>query len=109
MEPHVRSVDPQLWRIIKNSDIPIVDGNGQVIPEESYDENDFKKEEKNHRAVKIIESGLSAADETKVVSFLKASEKWNALSRIHAGNLDTKRDKIEALLTYWKNLAMGEK
>ena len=32
METHVRSVDPQLWRIIKNGDIPIVDGNDQVIP-----------------------------------------------------------------------------
>ena len=51
METHVRSVDPQLWRIIKNGDIPITDGNGNVIPENNYNENDFKKEEKNHRAV----------------------------------------------------------
>ncbi len=109
METHVRSVDPQLWRIIKNGDIPIVDGNGTVVPEADYDENDFKKEEKNHRAVKIIESGLSANDEAKVSSFLTAREKWDALGRIHQGNEDTKRDKIMALLTDWENLAMGEK
>ena len=71
--------------------------------------NDFKKEEKNHRAVKIIESGLSVNNEAKVASFLTAREKWDALGRIHQGNEDTKRDKITALLTDWENLAMGEK
>ena len=109
METHIRSVDPQLWRIIKNGDIPITDGNEVIVPEDNYDENDHKKEEKNHRAIKIIESGLSSTDETKVASFLTARDKWNALGRIHQGNEDTKRDKITALLSDWENLAMGEK
>ena len=87
----------------------ITDGNDNVIPENDYDETDFKKEEKNHRAIKIIESGLSIGDETKVSPFLTAKEKWEALGRIHQGNLDVKRDRITALLQDWEHLSMGEK
>ena len=109
METHVRSVDPQLWRIIKNGDIPIVDGNGVKVPKDDYDETDYKKEEKNHRAKKIIKSGLSSSDETKVSPFLTTKEKWDAMAQIHQGNLDVKRDRITALLQDWEHLSMGEK
>ena len=63
----------------------------------------------NHRAVKIIKSGLSIGDETKVSPFLTTMEKWEALGRIHQGNLDVKRDRITALLQDWEHLSIGER
>ena len=59
--------------------------------------------------MKIIESGRSSSDETKVSPFLTAKDKWDALARIHQGNLDVKRDRITALLQDWEHLSMGEK
>ena len=84
-------------------------GKGKSIKESAYDEADYKKMEKNHRAIKIIVSGLSSGDKAKVLLHKTIKEKWDALSKIHQGNLDDKRDRILALLQDWDNLAMGEK
>ena len=57
----------------------------------------LKELEKNHKALRLLTSGLGESDKRKILSSLTAKEKWDALEKIHAGSEDVKQDRISAL------------
>ena len=62
MKMHVKSIDGECWRIIKEGNLTIVDPHNEEIKEENFTEIEYKKDQKNHIANKLITSGLSSSD-----------------------------------------------
>ena len=79
-------VDPECWHIIQGGDkklVIIVDDKEEAKPLSTYIEADFKRAEKNFKAMKLITSGLSSFDKRKILSSRTAQTKWVALEKIY--------------------------
>ena len=83
------------------------DKNGPV-PEDKCDEAEYKKIERNNKALKLIIHGLSPGDQRKVMSHKTAKEKWDALKKLNEGGTDVKRDRISALYQQYDTLEMRD-
>ena len=108
MQTHVRSIDGECWKIIINGDLKVTQANNKPVPFELHSVEDYKKDEKNNKALKLVTSGLSQSDRRKVLASDTAKEKWDALAKIYQGSEDVKRDRISALLQDYDNFAMGD-
>ena len=53
----------------------IVDAHNEEIKEENFIEIEYKKDQKNHIANKLITTGLSSLDQRKVLACRTAKEK----------------------------------
>ena len=83
MKTHVKSIDGECWRIIKEGNLAIVDAHNEEIKEENFTEIEYKKDQKNHIAIKLITTGLSSSDRRKVLAYRTAKEKWDELEKIY--------------------------
>ena len=108
MKIHVNSVDAQCWKIITQGDQLLLDKDNKLIPEANWDEAEYKKIERNNKALKLIIHGLSPGDQRKVMSHVTAKDKWDALKRLNEGGTDVKRDRISALYQQYDNLEMKD-
>ena len=97
-ETHVRSIDGELWKIITSGDLQVTQNNGKPVAFTSFTAEDWTKDEKNMKALKLLTSGLDNSDRRKVLGSLSAKDKWDALVKIYQGSMDVKRDRIAALL-----------
>ena len=75
MKTHVKSIDGECWRIIKEGNLSIVDTHNEEIREEKFTKIEYKKDEKNHLAIKLITTGLSSSDRIKVLACKTSKEK----------------------------------
>ena len=78
MKKHMKSIDGECWRIIKEGNLTIVDAHNKEIREENFTDIEYKKDEKNHIAIKFITAGLSSSDQRKVLACKTAKEKWKS-------------------------------
>ena len=97
MKIHVNSVDAQCWKIITQGDQLLLDDKGAPISEDKWDEAEYKKIERNNKALKLIIHGLTPGDQRKVMAHKTAKEKWDALKKLNEGGTDVKRHRISAL------------
>ena len=97
-ETHVRSIDRELQKIITTRDLLVTQNNGKSVPLGSFTAEDWTKDEKNNKALKLLTSGLDNSDRRKVLESPSTKEKWDALAKIYQGSNDVKRDRISALL-----------
>ena len=61
MQTHVRSIDGECWKIITEGDLKILADN-KPVPFNLYTSEDYKKDEKNNKALKLVTSGLNQSD-----------------------------------------------
>ena len=61
----------------------IVDAHNEEIKEENFTEIEYKKDQKNHIAIKLITTRLSSSDRRKVFACRTAKEKWDELEKIY--------------------------
>ena len=61
----------------------IVDAHNKEIKEENFTEIEYKKDRKNHIAIRLITTGLSTSDRRKVLACRTAKEKWDELEKIY--------------------------
>ena len=108
-ETHVRSIDGELQKIITTGDLLVTQNNGKPVPFGSFTAEDWTKNEKNNKALKLLTSRLDNSDRRTVLGSPSAKEKWDALAKIYQGSNDVKRDRISALLQDYDNFNMGEK
>ncbi|CAM8975362.1 unnamed protein product [Rhodiola kirilowii] len=100
-EAHVCSLDGQLWRIFETGPLPIpLDTTDKDKPVEKtkdkYNDEDYKKLEKNARAKKVLYMALSPGDQIKVAMYKTAKDMYDGLVRLYGGNEDIKRNRILA-------------
>ena len=108
-QTHVRSIDGELWKIIINGDLPVTQVNNKPIAFNAFSADDWSRDEKNMKALKLLNSGLENSDRRKVLGSLTAKDKWDALAKIYQGSNDVKRYRISALLQDYDKFSMREK
>ena len=105
----MRSIDGELWKIIINGDLPVTQVNNKHVAFNAFSVDDWSRDEKNMKALKLLTSGLDNSDRRKVLGSHSAKEKWDTLAKIYQRSNDVKCDRISALLQDYDNFAMGEK
>ena len=85
MQTHMRSIDGECWKIITEGDLSVTMANSKPVPFNLYTVEDYTKDEKNNKALKLVTSGLSQSDRRKVLGSATAKDKWNALAKIYQG------------------------
>ena len=108
MKIHVSLVDGQCWKIITQGDQLLLDDKGAPISEDKWDEAEYKKIERNNKALKLIIYGLTPRDQRKVMAHKSAKEKWDALKKLNEGGTDVKRDRISTLYQQYDTLEMKD-
>ena len=108
MKIHVNSVDAQCWKIINQGDQLLLNNEGEPIPEDKWDEAEYKKIERNNKALKLIIHGLSPGDQRKVMSHKTDKDKWDALKKLNERGTDVKRDRISTLYQQYDTLEMRD-
>ena len=97
-ETHVRSIDGELWKIIISGDLAVTKVDGKPIPFSAFSADNWCRDEKNMKALKLLKSGHDNYDRRKVLWSPSAKEKWDALAKIYQRSNDVKHDRISALL-----------
>ena len=90
------------------SDLRVNQINGKPSHLSTFSADDWKKNEKNNKALKLLTSGLDNSDRRKVLGSPSTKEKWNTLAKIYQGSNNVKRDRISSLLQDYNNFAMGD-
>ena len=90
-------------------DLRVTQIDEKPAPLSAFSDDDWKRDEKNNKALKLLTSGLDNSDRRKVLGSPSAKEKWDALAKIYQGSTDVKRDRISALYQDYDNFTMGEK
>ena len=81
MQTLVRSIDGECWKIITEGDLVVTMADSKPVPFNLYTAEDYTKDEKNNKALKLVTSGLSKSNRRKVLGSATAKDKWDALAR----------------------------
>ncbi|XP_074271467.1 uncharacterized protein LOC141595403 [Silene latifolia] len=91
MEHYVKSTDYDCWVIIQKGPLVITvtdsDGNSAVKSEESYVEADYRKVEKNSKAMSILQYGTGDQDINRISGCTSAKKIWDTLSLAYEGTI----------------------
>ena len=109
MQTHIMAVDGECCKLIMKGPHKLEPAYKKHLFIEEYIEADYKKAEKNSKALKLITNGLSATDKRTVLSSLTAKDKWDVLEKLCQGSNKVKRDKIATLLYDYNTIVMREK
>ena len=81
IQTHIMAVDGECWKLIMKGPHKFETADKKPLSIEDYTEADYKKAEKNSKALKLITNGLSATDKRKVISSLTAKDKCDTLEK----------------------------
>ncbi|CAM8956513.1 unnamed protein product [Rhodiola kirilowii] len=98
-EAHVMASDGEVWQIIEQGQqhIYLEGSETELKPRIQYTTEDYKKLEKNARALRVLHSALEPGDLKKVIQFKDPSDIWYSLKKIYEGSKDVKRNRILAV------------
>ncbi|XP_074278305.1 uncharacterized protein LOC141601896 [Silene latifolia] len=95
MEHYVKSTDYECWVIIQKGLLAITvtdsDGNSAVKSEESYVEADYRKVEKNAKAISILQYGIGEQDINRISGCTSAKEILDILNLAYEGTSQVKK------------------
>ncbi|XP_074277222.1 uncharacterized protein LOC141600865 [Silene latifolia] len=95
MEHYVKSTDYECWVIIQKGPLAITvtdsDGNSAVKSEDSYVKADYRKVEKNSKAMSIIQYGISEQDINRISGCTSAKEIRDTLNLAYEGTSQVKK------------------
>ncbi|CAM8994349.1 unnamed protein product [Rhodiola kirilowii] len=105
-EAHVMAMDGEVWQIIEQGQqyIYLDETETELKPRLLYTTADYKKLEKNARALKVLHSALEPGDLKKVIQFKDPSDIWDSLKKIYEGSKDVKRNRILAVQSEFNSL-----
>ncbi len=89
----IQAEDYQCWRIIEQGPLEISTDDAKA-----YTEEDFKKLEKNAKAIKMLHYGLGPDEYNRVATLKTAKQIWDSLEVAHEGTNEVKQSKIDILV-----------
>ncbi|CAM8975685.1 unnamed protein product [Rhodiola kirilowii] len=105
-EAHVMAYDGEVWQIIEQGQQYVymegseTDLKSRVL----YTTEDYKKLEKNARALRVLHNALEPGDLKKVIQHKDPSDIWDSLKKIYEGSKDVKRNRILAVQSEFNSL-----
>ncbi|XP_074300745.1 uncharacterized protein LOC141632058 [Silene latifolia] len=110
MEHYVKSTDYECWVIIQKGPLTITvtdsDRNNAVKSEESYVEADYRKVEKNSKAMSILQYGIGEKDINRISGCTSAKEIWDTLSLADEETSQVKKHRIDLLMQQYEMFTM---
>ncbi|CAM8882916.1 unnamed protein product [Rhodiola kirilowii] len=105
-EAHVMAYDGKVWQIIEQGQqyVYMEGSETDLKPRVMYTTEDYKKLEKNARALRVLHNALEPGDLKKVVQFRDPSDIWDSLKKIYEGSKDVKRNRILAVQSEFNSL-----
>ncbi|CAM8903589.1 unnamed protein product [Rhodiola kirilowii] len=105
-EAHVMAYDGEVWQIIEQGQQYVyMEGSvTELKPRLMYTTEDYKKLEKNARALRVLHNALEPGDLKKIIQYKDPSDIWDALKNIYEGSKDVKRNRILAVQSEFNNL-----
>ena len=79
----MRFIDGELWKIIINGDLPITQVNNKPVAFNAFSADDWSRDEKNMKELKLLTSGLDNSNRRNVLGSIIAKEKWDASAMIY--------------------------
>ncbi|XP_074278302.1 uncharacterized protein LOC141601891 [Silene latifolia] len=99
MEHYVKSTDYECWVIIQKGPLAITvtdsDGNNVVKSEDSYVEVDYRKVEKNSKAI-------GEQDINRISGCTSTKEIWDTLNLAYEGTSQVKKHRIDLLMQQYE-------
>ncbi|XP_074289477.1 uncharacterized protein LOC141614630 [Silene latifolia] len=91
MEHYVKSTDYECWLIIQKGPLAttVTSANGTTAPksEDKYVEADYRKVEKNSKAMSILQYGIGEQEVNRISGCTSAKEIWDTLSLAYEGTI----------------------
>ncbi|XP_074306142.1 uncharacterized protein LOC141641376 [Silene latifolia] len=98
MEHYVKSTDYECWLIIQKGPlaITVTSANGTSAPksEDKYVEADYRKVEKNSKAMSILQYGIGEQEVNRISGCTSAKEIWDTLNLAYEGTSQVKKHQI---------------
>ncbi|XP_074297610.1 uncharacterized protein LOC141628353 [Silene latifolia] len=108
----IQGTDYKFWVIIENGPLTITttDANGasSVKEPKDYTSDDYKKAEKNARAISLLQSGIGESETSRIAGCKTAKKIWDSLSLAYEGTVQVKKQRIDLLMQQYKNFKMHE-
>jgi hypothetical protein len=112
MTHYIKGNDWECWLIIKNgpNKILLVTTNGATVEkkEEDYIEADYKKAEKNSKAISLLQNGMVATEFDRFSTCSSAKEIWDGLELAYEGTTVVKKQRIDFLIRKYELFAMEQ-
>ncbi|XP_074283209.1 uncharacterized protein LOC141607759 [Silene latifolia] len=110
MEHYIKSTDYECWVIIQKGPLAITvtdsDGNSAVKSEESYVEADYRKVEKNSKAMSILQYGIGEQDINRISGCTSAKDIWDTLILAYEGMSQVKKQRNDLLMQQYEMFNM---
>ncbi|GAB2275675.1 hypothetical protein Dimus_039143 [Dionaea muscipula] len=108
MKDFIKSVDYEVWKIVKDGPLKIEDEKKVKKPKATWNEEDTKRAEKNAKARNILKCVLTEDEFNQVSALKSAKEIWDSLKNKYEGNEEVKESKVDILVHQYELFTMNE-
>ncbi|XP_074283797.1 uncharacterized protein LOC141608335 [Silene latifolia] len=102
----------ECWVIIENGPLAITTTNANGVSSakapKDYTSDDYKKAEKNARAISLLQSGIGESETSRIAGCKTAKQIWDSLSLAYEGTVQVKKQRIDLLMQQYENFRMHE-
>ncbi|XP_074271662.1 uncharacterized protein LOC141595594 [Silene latifolia] len=107
----IQGTDYECWVIIENGPLAITTTNANGVSSakapKDYTSDDYKKAEKNVRAISLPQSELVNRNR-RIAGCKTAKQIWDSLSLAYEGTVQVKKQRIDLLMQQYENFRMHE-
>ncbi|XP_074277336.1 uncharacterized protein LOC141600974 [Silene latifolia] len=108
----IQGTDYECWVIIENGPFAITtthaNGVSSAKAPKDYTSDDYKKAEKNARAISLLQSGIGESETSRIAGCKTAKQIWDSLSLTYEGTVQVKKQRIDLLMQQYENFRMHE-
>ncbi|XP_074306510.1 uncharacterized protein LOC141641760 [Silene latifolia] len=108
----IQGTDYEYWVIIENGPLAITttnaNGVSSVKAPKDYTSDDYKKAEKNARAISLLQSGIGESETSRIAGCKTAKQIWDSLALAYEGTVQVKKQRIDLLMQQYESFKMHE-
>ena len=117
MSNFIKGTDFECWKIIRTGPLAITkpkmdkDSTSEEVVEkheDEYDEDDYKKAEKNAKAMSLLQRGISPNEYSRFSSCATAKAIWDSLELTYEGTSQVKKFRISLLMQQYEMFSMNK-
>ncbi|XP_074293239.1 uncharacterized protein LOC141620207 [Silene latifolia] len=108
----IQGTDYECWVIIENGPLAITttnaNGVSSVKAPKDYTSDDYRKAEKNSRAISLLQSGIGESEISRIAGCKTAKQIWDSLTLAHEGTVQVKKQRIDLLMQRYESFRMQD-
>ncbi|XP_074291991.1 uncharacterized protein LOC141618820 [Silene latifolia] len=97
----IQGTDYECWVTIENGPLAITTTDANSVSSEKapkdYTSDDYKKAEKNSRAISLLQSGIGESETSRIAGCKTAKQIWDSVELAHEGIVQVKKQRIDLL------------